>query len=110
MRNNDDIKQLIKELKQLKIREAQLLARIEAAADDAPIVPNAATAEFAPGDRVRIRNQVNRPRNWPDDADWIQEEAQIATVSEIVNGRVFFNTDNGIRTWRLPQNLERIED
>lgn len=61
------------------------------------------------GDRVRIKNKVIKPATWPVERPWIKEEARRATITRVTRDQIHFVTDNGTRTWRAPNNLERIE-
>jgi hypothetical protein len=102
------IHDLIKELKNLQLREAEITTQI----DEANAVLSGhrgATVEhdFEKGDRVRVTNQVKKPTNWGDDY-WNYQQAKVATVTFITTDRIFFVTDNGIKTWRAPRNLVRI--
>jgi hypothetical protein len=103
------IHDLIKELKNLQLREAEITAQIDEA-NAALSGHRGATVEhaFDKGDRVRVKNQVKKPNNWGNDV-WNYQQAKVATVIFTTTDRVYFVTDNGIRTWRAPHNLERIE-
>jgi ligand-binding sensor domain-containing protein len=96
------IKELIQELKQLKLRENKI---VEALSHHQCL-----SARFKIGDRVRIVNQVRRPKRWPQDRDWNSERARNATVTDIdnFNERVYITTDNGIATWRKEHNLTKL--
>jgi hypothetical protein len=68
---------------------------------------------FAKGDRVWINNQVKKPSSWDNSVAW--EETRYATVTEVDikdKGRVIqvhFQTDNGVNTWRAPNNLRLLD-
>jgi hypothetical protein len=102
------IHDLIKELKNLQLREAEITKQIDEA-NAALSGHRGATVEhdFEKGDRVRVTNQVKKPTNWGDDY-WNYQQAKVATVTFITTDRIFFVTDNGIKTWRAPRNLVRI--
>jgi hypothetical protein len=103
------IHELIKELKNLQLREAEITAQIDE--ENAVLSGHRRTTvehDFDKGDRVRVKNQVKKPNNWGNDV-WNYQQARVATVIFTTTDRVYFVTDNGIRTWRAPHNLERIE-
>ncbi len=55
-----------------------------------------------------INNKIKRPANWL--ARWDErdiENERRATVTHIVRDQVWIITDNGTKTWRAPNNLER---
>jgi hypothetical protein len=102
------IHDLINELKNLQLREAEvitLLAEANAAGD--PEHRDTVTHGLAEGDRVRIKNQVKKPANWGSDV-WDHRQARLATVTYTTADRVYFITDNGVTTWRAPHNLIRL--
>jgi hypothetical protein len=112
----DDITALIRELKDLKIREADILARLEAANERnrTNVAGEATTSEFlrgfVAGDRVKITNVVRKPSSWPNHIEWDARQARRATVTKVdaASDRVYFVTDNGTNTWRMPANLKRL--
>ena len=65
---------------------------------------------YEAGDRVRITNKVIRPSNWLKrwDSNTIEAERR-ATVTHTVRNQVWIRTDNGTKTWRAPNNLERLD-
>ena len=103
----EDIDQLTTELRDLKIRVAQL----EAAAIDRESGCSASTAAapvFQRGDRVKIKNKLKKPATWPSDITWNQDAAQVATVTHNYREQVHFRTDNGVKTWRAQNNLVKL--
>jgi hypothetical protein len=62
---------------------------------------------FGKGRRVRVKNYVWKPTNWGNDV-WNYRQAQVATVVYTTTDRVYYVTDNGIKTWRARHNLELI--
>jgi hypothetical protein len=103
------IHELIKELKHLQLREAELISRINEA--NASLSGHrGATVEhdFEKGDRVRVTNQVKKPANWGTDL-WNYHQAKTATVTFTTTDRIYFVTDNGIKTWRSPRNIAHID-
>ena len=128
-----DINSLIQEWQALQIRAESLVRQLEAAqarrggvlpdgvrsnrTATEPIALGVAGGHFGNGptingitrgDRVRIRNRVYKPATWPADRHWDKEQAKLATVTRVTSEQIHFVTDNGIRTWRAPNNLERI--
>jgi hypothetical protein len=99
------ISELINELKQLRVREAQVIFLLERATEQQG--SGVADHGIERGDRIRIKNQVKKPSNWGDDP-WVYREARLATVTHTTAERVYFVTDNGVSTWRAPHNVESI--
>jgi len=52
------------------------------------------------GDRVKITNRVRNPKGGE-----VTKRDRLGTVTRLHEGKVFFTTDNGTNTWRLPRNL-----
>ncbi|KAI2510044.1 hypothetical protein MHU86_4338 [Fragilaria crotonensis] len=134
MDRSDEIEQLTTQLRNVSLRLAQLeaaasrennrssaetaaapssntTAAAPSSAETAAALSSATTRAAAPiiqkGDRLRITNKVNKPRNWP--GEWDQDKAQKATVTHFYRGQVHFITDNGVRTWRAVNNLAKEE-
>jgi hypothetical protein len=113
---NKSIDELIKELKELQVREAEVLVLIEQANKRRDLVAgthgvhtqNGTKHGFEQGDRIRITNQVKKPAHWGVDEHWNYIDAQKATVTFTTTDRVYFVTDNGVTTWRTPRNIKRI--
>ena len=103
MRNNN-IASITEELRQLKLREAELISSLEEQSASLTTTPKS----FATGDRVYIKNRVRKPKAWSDDSVWNEAIAKRATVTKVTNGQVHFITDNGVQTWRAPGNLRPI--
>jgi hypothetical protein len=108
---DDEIGNLIKELRKLKIREASIIARLQAANErrGVPDEIGANATGLARGDRVRVTNAVRRPASWPEKVAWDEKQAKRGTVTQVTTDRVYFVTDNGIKTWRAPRNLRKLE-
>ena len=119
---DDDISisDLIRDWQELQIRAAGIVRRLEAAetarrishpdgSRTAPVVNELIVNGIRRSDRIRIKNRINKPASWPAERRWNKEEAKLATVSKVTREQVHFTTDNGIRTWRAPHNLERID-
>jgi hypothetical protein len=58
------------------------------------------------GDRVRIINRVKKPANWT--RAWDEKRERVATVTRITPSQIHFTTDNGVNTWRAPNNVKRV--
>ena len=125
MDREDLIAQLITELQDLRIRVVQLetaahervneISALETAAHAERVnksrARRAATTPFQPGDRISIKKILKKPATWHNDIAWNQEQAQLATVTHLVHrGQVWFETDNGIKTWRAVNNITRLEE
>ncbi len=63
---------------------------------------------YAVGDRVYILNKIKKPAIWDSRRVWNEGEARNATVTEVRPTQIFFVTDNGVETWRAPNNLRKI--
>ena len=116
-----DINALIADWEALQIRATGIVRRLEAAEarrasrPDAtpsnPVACGIAVNGMRRGDRARIKNQIIKLlATWPSERKWTKEEARRAIVAKITSSQqVHFVTDNGIRTWRASNNLERIQ-
>lgn len=64
------------------------------------------------GDRIWIKNRVSKPANWSSRLVWNEAEAKKATVTKVIhkgtNVQVHFVSDNGVRTWRGPNNVHLL--
>jgi hypothetical protein len=100
------LNELIDELKALQLREARIVALLEqaAAADQESTTP--AEHGFIRGDRIRIL-KITKPSGWGH-THWNYYQARIATVTHTTAERVYFVTDNGLNTWRLPENVIKL--
>jgi hypothetical protein len=118
------IQELTSAIESLKLQEADLTAQLEEALEEqehqrltqevpAATNPETRTHGFAKGDRVWITNQIKKPSSW--DNSTVGQEIRRATVTEVLiknNGRVVqvhFETDNGVTTWRAPNNLRLLD-
>ena len=73
------------------------------------IEQRAARSNFKVGDRVQILNQFKKPAVWDNSKRWSEAEAKTATVTKVREGQIFFLTDNGVSTWRAPNNLKELQ-
>ena len=106
---------LIRDLRSLQLQVTQLQEEARAREnarrpEPAPALdaPERAVNGFARGDRVRVLNKFKKPATWNNSRQWSEAEARLATVTVVRPEQVFFTTDNGINTWRAPNNLRRL--
>ena len=65
---------------------------------------------FAIGNQVRVLNRFKKPASTGNNnKEWSEAEAKTATVTEVRATQVFFVTNNGIETWRAPNNPKVLE-
>jgi hypothetical protein len=121
------LEELTRELRELrletKLREAAILSRIEriqqqqSQATVSPVeVYSTSTTTTNPtqingiqrGDRVLIINKVKKPASWPKQKVWKEDEFRSATVLKVSRDQISILTDNGISTWRAPNNLQLV--
>ena len=114
--DNDCINDLTKQVRSLVIEVKALKQIIEGQEKEKKKIATRRPQEVSPctlkiGDRVRILNQVKKPKNW-DDAHhlWVQSEARRATVTQTSGEKIFFRTDNDIYTWRSAKNVVLIPE
>ena len=110
------IEELTKKLREIRLQEAELTAQLEAAVREHSALPTRNTTNaypFAEGDRVRIKNKIKKPADWDNETRWSETEARTATVTNILRRgntiQIHFITDNGVNTWRAPNNLCHIQ-
>ncbi|KAI2513064.1 hypothetical protein MHU86_1356 [Fragilaria crotonensis] len=120
---DESFEELIEELRELKIREADLTVKIERARLARAERANAATLQsndnhtlpdgtlfftngFRQGDRVRITNKVRKPATAG--PAWTEAQERSAVVTKVIPDQVHILTDNGTKTWRAPNNLKRV--
>ena len=106
--NADDLQSLLAELRNLRIREDEVIRRIGRVDPNAAPVPPSQPPAFTVGDRVRITNPVSRPARWT--APWDQAAIRLyraAVVTSVEPHRIGLLTVSGISTWRAPHNLRR---
>ena len=107
---DETIDTLIAELKRLKVREANIITQLEAATnrrrnrDDSGRVT---ATGLSKGDRVRITNRVRKPATWNNEVNWEEDKERRATVTGVTPDQVHIITDNGVKTWRAPNNLKK---
>ena len=101
------IKELIDQLKELRLRESRVMARLEAEITTAERTVTTPRA-FEVGDRVYIKNKIRRPVSAR--PDWNIYKERRATVNKVKPGEIHFTTDNGTNTWRGPFNIRLLRD
>ncbi len=122
--SEDRIEHLINKLRLLKVQEAHLLTQIEEEnrrrESEVAIARNVVEVteenniqrhhhEISVGDRIWIKNKLKKPATWTSNKPWIEIEGRTATVTGFATGQVHFLTDNGVKTWRAPNNVEKID-
>jgi hypothetical protein len=115
--SENNIAQLIAELKQLKLRELQVLATLESivanqqsdtittTVPDLPIATNITpiitpTQPYQVGDLIVITNKIRRPINRS-----VNRGDQLAIILKVTPLRIDLRTNNGSLTWRAPHNI-----
>lgn len=96
--------ELIAELQRLRIRESEIIARLE-------IETREQLREIQVGDRVEITNIVRKPGNWTGVWDGkAVRRYRLGTVTAIIGSRIYIDTDLGVSTWRVAANLNLIPE
>jgi hypothetical protein len=115
----EDLDVLIQELKALKVREHAIIKSIERLSEERkerqdPDQPTSGKGReesvngITQGDRVWITNKVKKPAIWLKQTAWIESQFRSATVTSVTNTQIHVLTDNGVRTWRAPNNLRKL--
>ena len=118
------IENITRRLRAVRLQEAFLEAQLERAIEekrkkDAPTPQPPAPRQqeqerntsntFVKGDRIYIKNKLNKPATWDNNTKWIEAEGKTATVTEVIQKgpikQVHFITDNGVHTWRAVNNI-----
>ena len=99
MSHSEEVDQLLRELKDLQIRQTKILERIQSA-EQRRRTQN--TAEFAPGDKVVITNRTSPPGGAKPSA-----QDKTGVVVSVTAKRVQIRTDSGVNTSRAPNNLRK---
>ncbi len=108
------IDEIIEELQSLRLQVESLEAELRQRNRESVAAPTGPPPNrhyphtFARGDRVRILNKIKKPATWDNRVAWSEEDARNATVTEVRDRQIFFITDNGIETWRAPNNLRKL--
>ena len=114
----ESIDDLIQELKHLRLREAEVIERLEQANQQDQANTNvplgiaghtrseAAIGAFAVGDRVFITNKIRKPAAYPSKF-WTAEKERKAVVTDVDGDKIYIRTDNDVETWRLSKNLRK---
>ena len=112
MRNDSD-DPIEQEIKALRARLEQLdvaVSNRQQAREGQEGAGVAANSGLKKGDRVRVKNKLKKPATWSKSDEWIQQQAQKATVTHRYRNQIHFVTDNGVKTWRAENNLETLID
>ena len=110
------IDDIIAELRSLRLQVARLESELsdERNRPTPPTGPPARLASedhgYAVGDRVYILNKIKKPATWVSSVAWSEAEAKKATITAVRTRQIFFTTDNGVETWRAPNNLRKLPD
>ncbi len=110
-----DIDSLTQELRNLRVRiehiegvlaehQAVTDVQFELSEDDDRREVNG----IAVGDRVRVKNKVKKPATWISTTPWSADKERVATVTRVTPTQIHFVTDNGTKTWRAPNTLEKL--
>jgi hypothetical protein len=105
------IEELTLELKQLNLRQAAIVSTIQRLTQEQQQeAAGARNDTFRRGDRVRVTNKVKKPATWSRERGiWREEEFRSAIVTRVTRDQIFILTDNGVSTWRAPNNLARLQ-
>jgi hypothetical protein len=102
------INELIAQIRVLTLR----IQDVERALDSATPTPRSTRQveeanlhAFKVGDRIYILNSIKKPAIWDNRKEWRELTARHGTVTKVSGQKVFFITDNGVRTWRKASNL-----
>lgn len=106
----EDIEELIIELRELQVRQAVVTAEIQRLHQrrigSEPDLQTTTLNGFRVGDRIVITNRVRKPA--AADASWTEAKERLATVTRIrPPDQVHITTDNGTKTWRSPNNIRK---
>lgn len=102
------VRELIQQIKDLRVRETSLLQELEDINSRRRQQANGEpTPVYRIGDRVYVTNRIRRPVLAP--RDWTCERERHATVTAVDRTRVHFRTDNGTETWRSHKNLRPLQ-
>jgi hypothetical protein len=105
------VHELMLKLKAVRLEESEILAEIERALPDASAGGQLEdepmeNTPISCGDRIHIKNKVKKPADWNNNIRWVEERR--ATVTRVLEGQIHFVTDNGVRTWRAPNNVRHL--
>jgi hypothetical protein len=110
--SEDRVERLIQQVQALQLEVTNIQQELkqhnrcqQASPTTSPSHPTVTHNLLQPGDRVRILNQVKKTRSWDTTREFIHQQAKLATVTAVVNNRIYFTTDNGIHTWRSRRNI-----
>lgn len=115
----EDIDTLIKELKQIKIKEREIIDAIQCIinttqpvlSDSRVITPRAInvtivnkSSDFVVGERIFITNAIPRPFGRT-----VNAGDRRAVITNITPTRITLTTENGTNTWRASKNIRKLQ-
>jgi hypothetical protein len=109
--DDPSVQQLVRRLKEIRLEASAIIAQIDRRLDDGSgeggmqDEPMENTV-LCSGDRIYIKNKLKKPADWKNSIKWVEERR--ATVTRVLEGQIHFVTDNGVRTWRAPNNVRRL--
>jgi hypothetical protein len=109
--DDPSVQQLVSRLKEIRLEASAIIAQIDRRLDDGSgeggmqDEPMENTV-LCSGDRIHIKNKLKKPADWNNSIKWVEERR--ATVTRVLEGQIHFVTDNGVRTWRAPNNVRRL--
>jgi hypothetical protein len=116
--NNDTIRNLIEELRQLRLQEQVVLDNLDRILTNndnvaarpvtrlqnhPPEPPHPLDTGFNIGDRIAITNKITKPVNRP-----ANRGDRVGVITKIENRRISIRTNNGNNTWRAPNNIRKL--
>ena len=113
---NEDIKDLVKQLKELQLQQDVIIGRIAKAKRQSKDQPRTGqgrchptnSSEWAVGDKVQITNKVTVPGfRRPTKEDTTTHITKI--IKTPYKTRIHFTTISGLKRWRIDSNLSWIE-
>jgi hypothetical protein len=102
---NKTVDELIEQLKSIKLQESSVLERLTQARRRER---NEQRTGYGEGNRVQINNAIKTPAGRVANAR-DRTATVLHTRTNNNQTKVFIQTDNGDRTWRLEKNLSRIQ-
>ena len=100
-----DIEDLLTQIQDVTLR----VARLEQETTNTEHSTDDNRSELLVVERVRIKNRIRKPANWPTSKPWTEANERSAVVTRVTTDRVYITTDNGTLTWRQPQNLKKTK-
>jgi len=106
----ESVDELIEQLKDLKLRESDVLEKLSQARRQERETQKNTTqgTTYGVGDRVYIKNTVKKPIGRSVNANDRKATVLYTKTTADRNVKVFIRTDNGDKTWRLEKNLNPL--